>query len=74
MAGQFDGAKLRTIREEAGWSRAQLAVEVVRSEQTIGLWERGRKSPPPEVIFVIAQALGVKPRDLMSTPRKRVAA
>lgn len=67
MPGQFSGVNLRAIREREGWTREQLAIEVVRTAQTVACWERGAKTPHPDTILVIARALGVQPRELMAT-------
>lgn len=73
MLVEFSGARLREIRLEKGWSCEQLAIEVVRSAQTIGLWERGVKTPHSDTIVAIARALGIETRELMTVPRRRAA-
>lgn len=42
-------ALLRSVRERLGWSRAQLAAHLGKSEQSVLLWEAGRVSISPEL-------------------------
>ena len=60
----FSGPRLRQLREDAGLSRAQVAVAVHRTEQTIWLWEVERTRPQFDLLPDIAQCLGCRIDDL----------
>lgn len=61
----FSPAALRSARQQAGVSQAQLATAVGVSDQNrISLWERGLEQPRPGLVPRIAQALGVAAIDL----------
>lgn len=66
---RLNGEALRTIREELGWSRSRLAVELGYSAKSasIGAWESGVRNPRPIVITAIAAVFGV-PRELLVAP------
>jgi len=53
------GARIRRAREANDCTRAELAVRVGRSEQSIWLWETGRHLPPLPVLVVVAETLGL---------------
>jgi transcriptional regulator with XRE-family HTH domain len=59
------GTRLKRLREERGWSQAQLAERVGLTQAYIALLETGkRKRPSRPAIKVLADALGVAEGDL----------
>ncbi len=58
--------RLRDIRTAAGLTATQLAAKVGRSEQSIQLYERGSVTPPIEMVYAMADALGVSVSDLVN--------
>ncbi len=42
-----DPATARSVREDFGWSRRQMAAELGVSESSIVRWERGTATPTP---------------------------
>ena len=62
--GRFDGAALRLSRETAGLSRPQLAERVGVDVALIKSWETRGVCPTVGNITRVAQALGLKVRDL----------
>jgi transcriptional regulator with XRE-family HTH domain len=72
----FSPTRFRACREAADVSRQELARYVVRSEQTIRLWERGKVKPPEHAIRAIADGLGCTFADLhepTTTPRRKAS-
>ncbi len=59
------GAKLRKLREKLGWSQEDLGFEAGLHRNYIGGIERGERNVGVENIAKLAQALGVRPRDLL---------
>src|SRR5690242_1322839 len=59
--------RLRTVREQRGWSQAVLAEQLGTTELTVGRWERGERSPQLfyrsklcELFGMTAEELGLK--------------
>ena len=67
------GARIRTLRNEAGMTQAQLSEAVSIAPETMSRIERGRLQPSTDLVSLFASALGVKPGDLFentgATPR-----
>lgn len=62
----FRGDVLRAARDRAGLSAGELAALVGASDgAAVRAWERGRVSPAPRRIPVIARAVGVEPLRLV---------
>jgi len=59
MMPRFSGNRLRTIREQAGYSQAQLAEAIGRSHAMIGHWETDRREPSLTDLRLIADVLRV---------------
>jgi DNA-binding XRE family transcriptional regulator len=55
----FDGSRVRTLREEAGYSREQVAVAVRRSWNAIYQIERGELVPSEPLQAALAALLDV---------------
>lgn len=68
----FDPAKLRAARQLASIGQAELARKIAGDrdprwmKDTMNSWERGRQVPSAENVRLMAEALGVKPAELMS--------
>jgi transcriptional regulator with XRE-family HTH domain len=59
------GARIRTAREEQGWTQDQLAVEVGVSRSAVAQWETGRAGQVTTNLTRVAAALGVGVEHLM---------
>jgi transcriptional regulator with XRE-family HTH domain len=53
------GLLIKTAREKAGMSQAQLASKMGVTNHCISSWERGKRNPKYETLSRIADALGV---------------
>jgi transcriptional regulator with XRE-family HTH domain len=71
---RFSPTKLRSLRRRAGMSATGLAWACGRSEQQVYAWEQGRHLPAPEVLDLIAAALGVAREDLFEEDGARARA
>ncbi|MFJ1536371.1 helix-turn-helix domain-containing protein [Streptomyces mirabilis] len=58
MARHFSGQLLRETRRAAGVSIEQLAISIGRSAYSIQEYQRGRVTPPIDVIAAMADVLG----------------
>lgn len=69
-APAIDAAALRTARERAGFTQHELARQVgVVGGERVSLWERGEARPrSPRLLHVVAQAVGLAPRELLLPP------
>ena len=59
MNGASIGKRIRTCREEKGWSQEAFAEKIGLSVTYTGMIERGEKVPKLETFIRIANALGV---------------
>lgn len=57
------------FRERDGWSRAKLADAAGLSDETLRLYENGRRNPTPDTIRRLADAMRVPYSVLMPSPR-----
>lgn len=64
------GLRIKRIRLKQKVSRYQLAFEIKTSEKLIRQIESGEINTSVFKIYQIADALGVKPEDLLKTDRK----
>jgi transcriptional regulator with XRE-family HTH domain len=62
---------LRSIRTRQQLSQESLAARARISVSYVSMLERGQRSPPLETIEVLAEALGVRPVSLFTTPSGR---
>ena len=57
------GSNIRTFRERLNISQEELAFKISSTRNYIGCIERGEKFPSIAVIFDIAKALNIQPKD-----------
>lgn len=58
-------SRLKDLRKKKKISQAQLAKELGVTQQTVCMWERGRRRPPISTISSIADLFDVKPSFLI---------
>lgn len=58
--------RLRVLRTERGWSRAQLAERIGVNVQTVGALERGQYYPSLYVALLIAETFATPIQDIFS--------
>lgn len=59
------GARLRQARRQMGLTQEQLGKRVGLTRTSITNIERGEQRPPLHIIFQLAAAIAVEPRDLL---------
>jgi transcriptional regulator with XRE-family HTH domain len=59
------GDNLREIREDKGFTQAQLARELHIGRENICRWESGKVSPQVRWVYEIAKALKVNPSEFL---------
>ena len=59
------GENVRALRVERGWTQEHFAERSGFSQQYISGLESGRRNPTIVTLFELAQALGVKPAELL---------
>jgi putative transcriptional regulator len=57
------GREIKRLREEKGWTQAQLAVYAGSSQPTVNLLESGRRNPSTDTLQKLAKALEVEVGD-----------
>lgn len=62
------GANVRLYREAVGISQAEVATRMGVDRAYVSLIERGEQNATLLSIWEVAQALGVKPADLLADP------
>ena len=62
---EVDTSKLRRLRREAALSQRELADRAGTTQETISRLERGHHAARGSTLRKLAEALGVKPKDLM---------
>lgn len=65
----FSGDLAVKARLARAWSQGRLAAELDVSVQTVSSWERSINTPSPPFFLRLAQALSVRPDDLLNVPR-----
>ncbi|WP_329955992.1 helix-turn-helix domain-containing protein [Rhodococcoides fascians] len=65
----FDPARLTSLREGKGMSRADLARRAGLGGATVQQWEAGTRSPQVDTLALVAKTLGVTMGDLVLVPR-----
>jgi len=61
---------MKSYRIALGFTQAYLAEKIDTSTNYIGLIEKRKRFPSPEMIERIAAALGIEPKELFNTDRK----
>jgi transcriptional regulator with XRE-family HTH domain len=64
----FSARRLRDARTAAGLSPEHVAVATGRSSFSVREWERGRVTPPTNLLGQIAATLGINVADLFEGP------
>lgn len=59
------GQKLRELRKERGKSAWDMAVALGMSQQNYEAYEAGRNEPKARMVIEFAEALGMKPQELL---------
>jgi transcriptional regulator with XRE-family HTH domain len=62
------GPNVRRLREAKGWTQQQFANEIGYRKEHISRVETGFSSPSSELLFAMADALGVAADDLRKMP------
>jgi transcriptional regulator with XRE-family HTH domain len=60
---------LRALREKAGVSQRELARQIGEDHSNVRYWESSGNLPRSNVLFAIAQALGVSVEELLGEPK-----
>ena len=60
------GEAIRTLREKAGYTQAQLAQKICVSDKTVSKWETGKGYPDISLLEPLAEALKVSITELLS--------
>ncbi|WP_390621258.1 helix-turn-helix domain-containing protein [Urbifossiella limnaea] len=68
----WSGARLRTLREGAGYTQAELAAAVGIYPHEVSNYERGKTEPSFSVLVRIAEALRVSLSDFAPTGDGRI--
>lgn len=63
--------RIRTEREERGWTQAVLAERLAVSRQTVVALETGRYDPSLPLAFRIAELFGKRIEDLFTPTRRK---
>lgn len=53
------GARIAALRQQAGFSQAELAKKLQISASAVGMYEQGRREPAGELLVSIASVFGV---------------
>ncbi len=59
------GKKIKTIRKQKGITQEEIADKSGMHVSTLGRIERGESNPPLQTLNKIAQALRVKPKEIL---------
>ncbi len=65
------GQRIRAARENAGWSQADLAVRMGRTQTAISYWESGRRLPGLDDLIELADVFGLSPAALLPASSAR---
>jgi transcriptional regulator with XRE-family HTH domain len=70
---EFQGSRLRAQRRDKGFSREALGLAAGRSYQAISQYERGRVTPPADIVGALASVLGCSPDAFYANSQAEVA-
>ena len=65
-ARKLVGGQIRRAREEKGWSQADLARRLDRTQTAVSYWESGSRSPDLDDLFTIASVLDIDVTELFT--------
>ena len=68
---EWFGRTIRGLREDRGWTQAQLAEAAGLSSTYLGILERGENVPTLSVVLQIADALELHPKELFRDYSRR---
>lgn len=68
------GHVIRELRERAGLSQEELSFRCGRHRTYVSLIERGRNSPTVSTLWMLADALGVRPAEIIASVQERLGA
>ena len=54
------GSEIKSLREDAGWSQADLAKRIGYSRKTVSRWEKGDVSPRPAIVDLIRRTAAAR--------------
>lgn len=60
------GARIAAIRRHRGLTQTQVAARIGRSVNAVSSLERGRTTPPFDILLLVGRALGVSARDFFA--------
>lgn len=66
------GRAVRTMREKSGNSQEKFAYDCGMDRAYYGLLERGGRHPTIKTVWIIANALGKRPRDLIAATENQM--
>lgn len=64
-------SRLKTLRQQRGWSQAKLAERLEVSRQSVNAIETGRFDPSLPLAFRIAELFGLAIEDVFVSPSRR---
>jgi transcriptional regulator with XRE-family HTH domain len=67
MMLEFDGTKLKELREQRKLTKTALAAEVGKTVNHIWNYENGMATPPSETLLSLIEFFGVSAQDLSKT-------
>ncbi len=68
------GRRIRELREARGWTQAELAVLMERTQTALSYWEAGRRAPGLDDILDLARVFDVDTSDLLPRPARPLRA
>ena len=66
-------AKLKSLRQEKGFSQEQLSRHIKISRPSIGAYEEGRSVPDIEKLIALADYFGTSVDELIRQPKKDIS-
>lgn len=60
------GARIAALREQRGWSQAELARRLNISPSTVGMYEQGRREPSVDMLVAISRIFCVSTEYLLT--------
>jgi len=64
------GGRLRSLREERGWTQVELAQQLGVTGAAIGMWENDRREPGTDMLRRMAALFGVTVDALLNEPER----